>query len=293
MNLATPRQVLLLLQLSAVCVFAGRAWQHFFWEAPYRELLWDEGLLRPIVEKFTSLSWQEYVSNLAVDGAVHRWMLGLGIFYTLCAFLSLFITRISKYFRIALWLGAGSLFLLALLYMKEHFFHAGQFFEYALQFGTPVFLLLASSQRPPFAPLLFWMKAAIALTFACHGLYALGYYPRPGNYTEMTMVILGVSEPSAIKFLLMAGIFDFLVAAGVFLPWRWARWVLIYATCWGLATSAARVVGNFYWDHPWQSLHEWVFQTAYRLPHSLIPFTVFVWWKIKKQTCQHLSCQHV
>ena len=61
------------------------------------------------------------------------------------------------------------------------------------------------------------MKVAIAVTFISHGLYALNYYPRPGHFTEMVMDILGVKEATAILFLNVAGILDFVIAVGIFI----------------------------------------------------------------------------
>ena len=270
------KQIFRLLQFSAFTVFAGRAWQHLFRDAPYRELLWDDVLMEPVIEKLTPWTWHEYVTNLAVDETIQRWMAGLGIVYAVCGITALFINRLPNFFKVFQWTGAAGLFVLALLYMKEHFFHTGQFFEFALQCCSPVFLVL----QPQLSPrLVFWMKIAIALTFACHGLYAIGYYPRPGYYTEMTMRILGISQAAAILLLKVAGALDFVVAAGIFLPWKWAKWILAYAAFWGLATSLARIFGNFFWQFPLQSLYEWVYQTVYRLPHFLIPLVVFLWGK--------------
>ncbi|MBI5915005.1 MAG: hypothetical protein HY842_06480 [Bacteroidetes bacterium] len=284
MGLPATKKIILLLKIAAASVFAGRAWQHFFWDAPYRELLWDDGLMQPLIENLTPWTWHEYVTNLAVDEAIQRWMVGLGFFYTACAVLCFFIEKIPGWLRWLLWVGVGGLVVLALLYMKEYFFHAGQFFEYTLQFGAPVVLLLAWRKSEVPARLVFWMKIAIALTFACHGLYSVGYYPRPANFTEMTMNILGFSQQAAVRFLNIAGMLDFAVAVGIFLPGKWAKWVLVYATVWGLATSLARIFGNFYWSFPLDSLHQWVFQAAYRLPHGLVPWAVLVWMNQKNIT---------
>jgi hypothetical protein len=125
------------------------------------------------------------------------------------------------------------------------------------------------------------MKVAVALTFACHALYALGYYPRPGYYTEMTMNILGLENSGAIQFLLAAGLLDFVVAVGIFMPAQWSKWILLYAVFWGFATAMARIVGNFYMDFPLDSLHQWAYQAVFRFPHFLVPLLLLL--KIEKQ----------
>ncbi len=267
------------LKIAAGSVFLGRAYQHIFWDAPYRELLWDDQLMQPIIEGLTPWTWHEYVTSLAVDHSIQRWMVGMGVFYMLCAVACFFYEKMPKWVKWPICLGTVGLVILALLYMKEYFLHVGQFFEYALQFCAPAFLIiyfknidkLQSNSR-----LVLAMKLATALTFACHGLYALGYYPRPGGFTMMTMNILGCSESFATKFLIMAGWLDMVVAVGIFLPWKWSKWVLIYAIFWGLATTFARIFGNFYWNFPLESLNEWVYQAVYRLPHGLIPLVLYM-----------------
>ncbi len=273
---ATTKQAFVLLKIAAASVFAGRAYQHIFWDAPYRELLWDDQLMPPVIEALTPWTWHEYVTNLAVDEVFHQWMIGIGIFYALLAVACLFYEKMPKWVSWPIWLGVAGQVVLALLYMKEYFLHVGQFLEYALQFCAPAFLIVYF-KRQEFSPqLVRAMKWATALTFICHGLYAVGYYPRPGLFTSMTMQILGLSEPVAMNFLTLAGWLDFVVAAGIFLPFKWSKWFLGYAAIWGLLTSFARLLGNFYWDFPMQSLHEWAYQVTYRLPHGLIPLVILV-----------------
>lgn len=267
---------MLVLQIAAACVFAGRAWQHLFWEAPYRELIWDQALMQGLIESLTHLTWEEFATSIAVDEAIQRATLALGIFYAVCALTVIFIRKLPAFFKWIVWAGAFLLVFLALIYTKDHFFHVGQFFEYALQFGTPVFFLFALKKGAITERLVIWMKVAIVLTFTCHGLYAIGYYPQPAGFLEMTMRCLAFSQEDAVTFLNIAGAMDYVVAVGIFLPRKRARWFLFYAACWGLATSLARVVGNFYLDFPWLSLHQWLFETVYRLPHFFIPFLLFL-----------------
>ncbi|MBI1223744.1 MAG: hypothetical protein GC192_00790 [Bacteroidetes bacterium] len=275
---SSPFIVQNLLKLAAASVFLGRAYQHIFWDAPYTEFLWDGKLMAPVIETITPWTWHEYVTNLAVDATIQKWMVAIGLFYLVCAFACLFYEKMPRWMRWPIWLGVAGQVVLALLYMKEFFFHVGQFFEYTLQFCTPAFLIIYFKKREFSPRLIFAMKLATALTFTCHGLYAIGYYPRPGVFTSMTMRILGCSESFAINFLTVAGWLDFAVALGIFLPNKWAKWFLLYAAIWGLLTSLARTVGNFYWELPLQSLHEWAYHTIYRLPHGLIP--LILWYLI-------------
>ena len=63
------------------------------------------------------------------------------------------------------------------------------------------FLLLLYKESISYKQLVFGLKVAIALTFTCHGLYAVGYYPRPGKFIQMTMTILGTNKEASVIFL--------------------------------------------------------------------------------------------
>jgi len=265
-----------ILQISTIAVFLGRAYQHLFWDAPFRAFLWEEGWLQWWVESFTDMTWKEYATSPDVNRHIQNSIMGHGYFYLVCAFVALFIRQLPKWMGKILGLGSLSLVFLAMLYMKEKFFHAGQFFEYSLQFSSPIFLYCLV-YRKTISPK-FWllMKVAIALTFTCHGLYALGYYPRPGVFITMTMNSLGLSQENAVVFLKVAGVLDFIISFGIFLPWRYAKGFLAYAIFWGFVTALARVWGQFYWQFWETSLHQHAFETVMRFPHFLIPLACWV-----------------
>lgn len=273
----TSQQILLLLQIATVSVFAGRAYQHLFWDAPFREFLWDPFWMQGFVQKILGMTWEQYVNHPSGDIWIQRLIFAEGIFYTICASVVIFIRWLPGKVRWLLYAGAASLVLLAIAYQKDLFYHVGQFFEYTLQFSSPIFLVFFLKGKSITSRLEFWMKVAVALTFACHGLYALGYYPRPGSFYTMTQHIFGFGESGITHFLNTAGTLDFVVSAGIFIPWRGARWLLLYAAAWGLATSLARIFGNFFWEFPLESLHQWTYEALFRLPHFLVPFALFLW----------------
>jgi hypothetical protein len=164
--------------------------------------------------------------------------------------------------------------MLSLLLTKEKFYHIPMFFEHTIQFSTP-FLLLSFIKYQKTSKLVLHLKIAIALTFTCHGLYAIGIlYPLPGNFVTMCLNILPISETTAIRFLFIAGILDFAVAILLFIPRLW-KFALLYAILWGFLTALARVVGPFSFDFTWQSLHQNLYQTVYRIPHGLIPLLLY------------------
>ena len=269
----TKKHIFHILQWSTILVFLGRAYQHWFWDAPFRVLLWDESWMKPIVETITGSSWESFVTSETGDIFISSLIQTNGIFYFLFAVFTLFIIKFAGNWSHFLLVGSGMLIFLAFLYMKEHFFNVGQFFEYSLQFGSPIFLWLYLRHWDR-NKLLLWMKIAIALTFTCHGLYALGYYPVPGSFVEMTINIFHIESQSAFQFLKLAGTLDFLVAILIFVP-KVSRFALLYAFFWGFITSFARIWAHFYIEMPWESLHQWIPEFLYRAPHFLIPLGAY------------------
>ncbi len=272
-----------LIQFATITVFLGRAWQHWRWDAPYRTLLWDEQWMSHMVAKLLGMDWSTYIASVPVENAIQYGIKGIGLFYLSCAVVAFFIKSLPKLGRYWLGLGAISLAILALLYCKERFFSIGQFFEYTLQFGSPLLLIYLTTNPIISNKLLHVIKVAIALTFTAHGLYALGFYPRPVHFMEMTMNILGIYEEQAIQFLNIAGILDFIISIGLFLPWRWAKYCLAYAVFWGASTTAARIWAYFDWEWLDYVLVQWLHESVMRFPHFLVPLAVFVIWNAKNR----------
>lgn len=274
--MATYSRVFRLAQWAAVAVFLARSWQHIYWDAPYRALFWDEAWLKWLVEGVFGLDWRTYVTSPDTDRLIQALVTGTGIFYLLCALAAIFINRLGRPGRIVLWMGSANLILLAFLYCKEKFLFSGQFFEYTLQWSTPLFLAILAQKKSIGPGLVLWMKIAIALTFTCHGLYAVGYYPRPGQFMEMVMNILPLDEAGARQFLIGAGILDFVASVLVFWPGQAGRLALAYTIFWGLATTMARLLAYFHWNL-WDSWAElWLHEVLMRLPHFLIPLGLYI-----------------
>lgn len=269
----------LLIQSAAVAVFLGRAWQHLIWDAPYRALFWDEAWMKGTVEFSLGITWREYVTSPQTDAFIQNLITATGWFYVACALAALFVNRLGRGGRAVLWIGAANLLLLAALYCKENFFFIGQFFEYTLQWGAPVMLaILARDPEKPWSKrFTLFVKVAVALTFTCHGLYAVGFYPRPGSFLFMVMNILPVGNTGAVYFLNTAGALDFLLSIALFLPGRWALAALAYASFWGFATSIARVWAYFYWDFWDSALKQWLHEAVMRFPHFLVPLALLMW----------------
>ena len=263
------------IQIAVVAVFLGRSIQHIFFDAPYRALLWDENWMTPIVQSLLGMSWEDYITNLNIDDAIQFAIRSTGYFYLFLVAVAILIRKTAKWIGSLLLLGSGCLIFLAALYCKEKFFSSGQFFEYSLQFMAPIFLFIVAYTQRYSSRLILAMKIATALTFICHGLYAVGFYPQPGTFVEMTINILQVSETSAKQFLWTAGVVDFIVAAIIFLPWKWARMGLAYIIFWGFMTTIARIWAHFDIEIPLISLGQWSHESIYRIPHFMIPLALF------------------
>lgn len=275
---------LLLLRILVFCLFFGRGWQGLFWDLPLRTFFWDQSLLEGIVTTLTADTWQNYVTNKSfnVDQFIDSLGVGIGGFWMCCAIVVLFFRETWKLGKWLLYLGSFSLSLLALLYFKDKFWQVGQFFEYATQVTAPLILvhiLYGGQNTPRFRTTL---KAIIATTFICHGLYAYAYYPQPGIWIQWCMDVLYFKEDqTASQFLIVMGVLDFIAAVLLFVPFKWISSLAIwYCIIWGILTSLARLVGNFYIEMFWESLHQHAYQALYRLVHGGIP--LLLWWCSKE-----------
>ncbi|GAA4274877.1 DoxX-like family protein [Aquimarina gracilis] len=268
-------KTLLLLKISVFLIFIGRAWQHLFWDAPYRSFFWDEALLKPLIEGFFTISWTEYVTSNQTDSFIQNSIRANGILYVIASICSLSLTKNNKrWTRIPIFLGGISLLILTTLLTKEKFYHVAQFFEHSIQFGLPFVLLYQHKDFDEKKHILI-LKILIAVTFFSHGLYAFGFYPVPGKFVDMVIQIFGFSEPTAITFLYIAGILDFVLAVLIFIP-KTAIYALWYAIFWGLLTALARIVSNFHLEFPLNSIHQNLHETLYRIPHGLTPLIVLL-----------------
>ena len=272
-----------LLKVSVFLIFLGRAWQHLFWDAPYRTFFWDESFLKPVLENWLGINWTAYVTSPNTDNFIQVFIQCNGFLYLLAAICTLLITKFNKkLFRIPIFIGGISLVILSVLLTKEKFYHTAQFFEHSIQFGLPFVFLYTFRKNYKKSRMFFVLKVLIAVTFFSHGLYAFGAYPVPGKFVDMVINIFGCTESFAITFLYIAGVLDFILAVLLFIP-KVDKYALIYAVVWGLLTALARLVANFYWEFPLQSLHQNVYQVIYRLPHGLTPLMVLtginLYWK--------------
>lgn len=270
------RMLRVLLTLAAGTLFAGRAYEYLFFGAPLRVLLWDQELLQPLVRAVLGMDWTTYVTDPGVDRWIDRAQRLIGVVFALAAAGAVLRDHLPR----RLWSGmlfaaTGFLALHALLDTKDHFFYLAQYVEYAIQLSVGPLLWWSVTRARSVAWLLTAVAVVTALTFVAHGLYALGAYPVPVKFLNMTLGITGWSEAGCRLFLQVVGWLDLVAAALLFVP-RLRRFAFFYCTVWGALTALARLVyGLGMTDFP-DALHQYGYLTVYRLPHALIP--AVGWW---------------
>jgi hypothetical protein len=265
---------ILLLKLSVIFIFIARAYQHIFWDVPYRAILWYEKMMSPLLGVF-NIKWSEFVNDTDVDGKIQFVIKGIGVLYLVAAFLVLLLNEESKKgIKITIKCIAFWQFFVVFLFTKESFFQVGQYLEHSLQLGLPLLLLYFYSGNYVRNKAILILKVVIGITFVSHGLYAFGFYPVPGNFIDMTIAIFGTSEEVVRDFLWVAGVIDVLILPLLFVD-KAMKIVVVYAIFWGFLTALARIVANFSMDFPLQTLHQYGFETIVRLCHGLGPLVLF------------------
>ncbi|MCO4793362.1 MAG: hypothetical protein KC493_06615 [Bacteriovoracaceae bacterium] len=257
-------------------LFLGRGWQHFFWDAPFRTVLWNEDLLKGLIEGLTSMTWKEYVTSPIVDGYIQGLTRAFGVFYFLMGIVVIFVSENSKKMGKLLLLGSASLMLLVFLMFMEKFFYIGMFIEHALQMGAPLVLYIALYKDNFFNRNQVFFKVLIAMTFIGHAMFAIGIHPVPGPFIDMIINVFGSSESQARSFLILAGSLDILFSILLFFQ-KTEVVALAFSIGWGLTTAMARIVAHVDHNLIGMSSHQWVMETLYRFPHGLIPLAMFLY----------------
>ena len=78
-------RLVLLVRSACVLLLVGRAWQHLFWDAPFRALLWSQATMEGVVKAVLGLDWEAYASNPTISDTIQGVIRGFGAFYLLAA----------------------------------------------------------------------------------------------------------------------------------------------------------------------------------------------------------------
>lgn len=269
-------------------MFLGRAWQAIYFDLPIRELLWDEYWLKGIVEFLSANTWEHYVKNS--DEGIQIFQTFLGVNWLLAgAWVFAFRFFQNGWVRkIGDWIFYAGLWWLAVLFFllfKEMFWAVGQLLEYSLQMGVGFFWLYMRRAEAVNSPnFRFALQLCTAICFFSHGLYAYGYYPQPAAWIDWCIRVFFLSETQARWFLWVIGIVDMLKLGIIFIPFRPLQLALLwYCVAWGMMTALARLVANYSFGLPIESLFFYTPEFLVRLVHGGLPLLLVGLWHSKKQ----------
>jgi hypothetical protein len=264
-----------LLKLSTSLWLFGRAWQHLFWETPYREFFWNGKLMERPIKWLFNISWNEYMTSPSSDLAIEWFSYLLGILFLTTSF-SVWLINNKKVHNKLLIVSLCFQIPYVWLHFLGYAFNTLQIFEFALQLGTPIALLLITNEKISPKQLVKYLTIIIALTYTAHGLYAMNVFPLPQSFIQMTITGFGVGNQAARQILWVAGLLDVLLSIGLFLPGCIRTNALRYAIVWGFATAFARIYCNVYAFDFWNSLSQWHFQFLVRNAHFLMPYLLLL-----------------
>ena len=192
-------------------------------QMPLHALLQNEPLMAGIVKKIFAMDWKDWLALKVSDNIDTAIRVQAWIFFFFAA-ASLAPAR-NWLLRFVFLLGSANLVFLAWLKHFDSAAGVGHFLEHSSQFCMPLIVYLMVFGNGWRFPVRLTAVIAIALTFVGHGLFAIGLpseilwlnHPRPGNFTEMTMLCLGIeNENAAGVILLVAGILDIVAAILIF-----------------------------------------------------------------------------
>lgn len=258
-----------IISISCFLMLIGRAYQHFFADSPIRGLLYSPFIMKPFLS-LTGVSFDSYINHPLLDERItlSLKLTGLLLFFLGWCFLwiGIFPENVK---RVVVYISCFMLMLVSFAYYKDKSFSIGQFLEYAAQMFLPLYFIIKERWLSIF------LKSCIAITFFSHGLYAIGYYPIPGNFMQMIIIALKCSNENALTILYVAGILDFVFAIGVFIP-KLSRGFLFYGLFWGFVTTFARLYTNFHIEFGLANFSYWTMEFLVRIPHFTVPLVLLM-----------------
>ena len=272
-----------LLRLICAVMFAGHGWMCWNEQMPLHALLQDEPLMAGIVKKIFIMDWKDWLALKVSDNIDTAIRVQAWLFFFFAA-ASLAPAR-NWALRSVFLLGTANLVFLAWLKYFDAGAGLGHFLEHSSQFCLPLIVYLMVPGKGWRFPARMITGIAIALSFVGHGLFAIDLpseipwlnHPRPGNFTEMTMLCLGIeSESTAALILLIAGILDIVAAILLFTAGKLRVAALGYMIAWGLLTALARPWSYFDPAFATEAMTRWLPEALYRVPHFGLPLCLLL-----------------
>lgn len=270
----------LVLRIGACACFAGWAWQHLRWSAPYDVVLWNPDLFGWLADAL-DVSWETYVAEVVTDGRIMTAVRAVGIVYLSMAVMAVTAKRESRVQLSLLGLGCGLLALTDFCKYVGAGYAIATFVEQGGQVLSPIVLILALRRGARDKWTVRVALAAFCATFVGHGVYASGLAPTPGHFYGMVSAILGLGEQASDVFLKIVGVLDFVVCVGVLVPVM-RRVSLAYAAVWGLLTALARPVAGMSLSAPWWGVDQFLHEAVFRMPHACLPLFLLLVFKTRQ-----------
>ncbi|MCS6905257.1 MAG: hypothetical protein RML72_09070 [Bacteroidia bacterium] len=261
-------KLLVIARLAYLSVLIGRAWQICIGDFPIRTLLWDEKLLRNFIENNIKISWQSYLQFS--EEAIHYILAFLSIFFIIGALYTITSRDNSK----TIYALTTCLIFCALLFWKEKSYQWAELGEYGLQCITPLVYYYFSKNQTLTVIFFYILILAAALTFAAHGIYALGILPTPALFLDMTLYLLPFNQEEATWFLLGIGCLDIFAALGITLTYL-RNVALLWMIFWGGITTLARLSLIQAAPNLIIGIYENIHEVLVRISHFLLP--LFIW----------------
>lgn len=253
-----------IIKITLVLLLLGRTIQHLFFDSPIRGVLYSKHFVNPVLQ-LLNINFNDYINSPNLDDSINTVIIIIGLLFLTLSGLTLFLSQLNNTTKkIVLYFSCFMLVLIAFGYFKEKSLSIGQFFEYSAQMFLPLFFLIKKQKQ------LIFFKIAIGITFFCHGLYAIGYYPVPANFVQMIISGTSFNNEQAVVLLHLVGLLDFIFAIAIFIP-KIEIPFLWYGVIWGFLTSFARIYTNVYVDFFSSTLFYWIYEFLVRIPHFTIP----------------------
>ncbi|MEO1436775.1 MAG: hypothetical protein AAFV80_14650, partial [Bacteroidota bacterium] len=233
-----------LLQINATLLCIGLVGLFAIGHSPFRSILWDESIWKGLVESIFGISWSDYVTGTFPIQLTRLFEIVSILFLAFggwCCW-----SKPSNWGRRFLWVSAWLILILALWNWRSQAWRFPQLLEHGARVGSLFLIVGVFYEQWSRSRVIRFSEILVAATFVGHGLFALGWWPRPGHFVDMTIVLMQVSEDQAILFLQLVGWLDLITAVMILFRLPGSGLALWYMVFWGFATALARVVTNFY-----------------------------------------------
>ena len=268
------QNVTFLLRILGVTLFLGRAWECFRWKTKLSNVIWDPQRFGKNLESIYGKSLNEIYSQKLSEPLLNGIDTALGVIFIVAAIACVLTKPKLRGLNWLIYLGTLGLGLVyfAMYYSKAFYF--GYLLEHSLQMYCGIALVLAT-KKVAIPKLMGILKILTAITFVCHGLFAVGYYPMPGKFIDYMITGFGMDQSTAQTSLIILGILDFIFAILIFIP-KVAKPALIYGIIWGFLTALARVWTTFSWDFLGNWFDQYFFEFVVRMCHFIVPLTIWL-----------------